>query len=295
LGYGGGIIASPGYSTFFGYTAPVPPVINGYPPVLGYNPFNNPQPGPLDFGGDLGLNQPLNLPQVPGANLLPPISTPDAKLKSVRAQAQGEVWFKQQEYHKAYDRYKSAVAEAQDRGEAHLRLAVCYAALGHLDRAVLQLKRGLAVDPQFLASADSLGELYGPGNAIAQAAMVHKATLWAKDDIRDPDRLFLLGSLLYLQGDERAPILLETGLALAGGGDHFRSFLIAAQNAPMESSDRSAPVNPQVIDQAPAPGSNNPSAPNPVLPPLPLPPDSDAGASPQTPLPTGPDLPPPNR
>jgi tetratricopeptide (TPR) repeat protein len=288
VGYGG-MYYAPGYSPFPTYTAAVPPVLYGYPSVFANSPLNNPGlTAPLN-PNPLGLNPLFNANPIPNANPLPPISSAEAKLKSVRAQAQGDIWFQQQEFHKAFDRYKAAVAEAQDRGEAHLRLAVCYAALGHLDLAARQLKRGIEVDPQFTAKADSLGKIYGPGNAIAQSAMVNKATLWAKEDIRDPERLFLLGALLYLQGDDRAPILLETGMALAGGGEHFRSLLAAApielpQPAPAGGQNSA----PQVIDQAPAPQPANPVNPNGgVLPPLPAPATGDA---PQNSLPAGPEL-----
>ncbi len=289
-----------GFSPFPSYTPPIPPVINGYPPAVPYNPLTDPAVSPLTnpagpFGA--GLN-PLNVDPLPGANPLPPISTPEAKLKSVRAQAQGDQWFQQQEYHKAISRYKAAVSEAQDRGEAHMRLAVCYVALGHLDNAVRQIKRGMAVDPNFITKLEPLSKMFGPTNGIAQAAAVHKATLWAKDDIYDPDRLFLLGVLLYLQGDERSVVPLETGLALAGDGDHFRGFLAAAQTASLESAEE-APVGqnpnpgPEVIDQAPAPETQNPN-PDGALPPLPNPPQSNPQEDSPGPFPTGPELSVPN-
>jgi hypothetical protein len=183
-----------------------------------------------------------------------------------------------------------------------MRLAVCYVALGHLDLAVRQIKRGMAVDPEFITKLEPLSNIFSPTAGIAQGAVVHKATLWAKEDVRDPDRLFLLGVLLYLQGDERALVPLETGLAVAGGGDHFHGFLRAAQTAPLESPDNAQAVGqdpnprPQVIDQAPAPGTHGPRDPNPdrTLPPLPSPPEQSPEES-ARPLPGGPELQLPNR
>ncbi len=255
--YANGVIAGPGYAPFLTYyTPPVPRVIYGFPPVLGNNPLAPPVFNGLQFNNVpqfnnnfLGWNQPPNPLPVPAGKVFPPVSTAEAKLKSIRAQAQGDMWFQQQEFHKAFDRYKTAVSEAGDRGEAHLRLAVCYAALGHPDLAARQLKRGLAADPQFAAKADSLKTIYGNTNAIAQSAMVQKAMKWVKEDIRDPDRLFLLGALLYLQGDERATVFLETGMELASGGEHFQSLLTAVQDNPIKAQNQVAirrnRINPQ--------------------------------------------------
>ena len=297
-GFGFDGFIGPAISPFYSYTAPIPPVINGYPPVIGYHPLTDPVlnvPRLMNLGA--GLNTPVD------TEPLPPISTPEAKLKSMRAQAQGDTWFRQQEYHKAYDRYKAAVSDAPDRGEAHLRLAVVYTALGHLDLAVRQLKRGMAVDPQFTTKAEPLNKIFGEGNSIAQSAVVHKATLWTKEDVRDPDRLFLLGTLLYLQGDDRAKILLETGLMVGGGGDHFRNLLAAAENNPIEPADQAAaaganpPAQPGANQPANPPEPPNPPAPadNGVLPPLPLPPASTPENPPQNPRPAGPELSGPNR
>ena len=270
FGYGG-VISSPGFAVFPTYTPLVPNVIYGYPPVLD-NPLMAPFPNLTRLADPQEVNPQVINPQLPApaGNPLPVASTPEARLKSVRAQAQGDLWFQQQEYHKAFDRYKTAVAEAGDRGEAHLRLAICYAALGHLDLAARQLKRGAAADPNIAADAKDLASIYGVNNSIAQSTMVHRATLWAKEDIRDPDRLFLLGTLLYLQGNENAPLLLETGMMLQGGGEHFQSFLAAAKTAPVKtetgSADGKGPVKPKVIKINPlnAPGGG-------VLPPLPAP------------------------
>lgn len=273
FGYGG-LVPAPGYPLFPNFTAPVPRVIYGYPPVLGYNPLNNPTPN-LPLGGNWPPvdNAPLDLAPAPAGNPLPPMpSSPEAKLKSVRAEAQGDVWFQKQEYHKAFDRYKAAVAEAGDRGSAHLRLAVCYAALNHMDLAARQLKRGVAADPQLAENADALNEIYGVSNQIAQSEMVHRAALWLKEDIRDPDRLFLLGALLHLQDDERAAILLKTGLAIQGGGEHFQDFLEVAAASPAPNA------NPPV-GGTPQPNAPNSSVPQTeVVPPLPTSSDPNTAA-----------------
>lgn len=264
-GYGGLVPAS-GYPLFPNYTPPVPRVIYGYPPVLGYNPLNNPvQDFPLDGNLPPAGNAPLAIAPAPNGNPLPPLaSSPEAKLKSIRAETQGDMWFQKQEYHKAFDRYKAAVAEASDRGAAHLRLAVCYAALNHMDLAARQLKRGVASDPTFAENADALKKIFGGGNQIAQSEMVHRAALWLKEDIRDPDRLFLLGTLLHLQEDERAPILLKTGMAIQGGGDHFREFLKVAEAPTVGNANPPQPnANPQ---SAPAPQTG-------LVPPSPTPAD----------------------
>ncbi len=270
-GYGGGINGL-GYNPFFSYTPNVPPVINGYPPVLGSTLNPLPYNAPLNPGFTL----PVNPAPIASAPARPVASTPEAKLKSLRAQTDGDMWFKQQEFHKAFSRYKTAVSEASDQGEAHFRLAMAYAALGHFDLASRQLKVGAAFDPKMTSKVQPLSKLYGAGNAIAQDAMMRRATLWVKEDVRDADRLFLLGVLLYMKGDERASILLETGLQL-DGGDHLRSFLLAS-NIKTEANRQRTPANnsptpaPQVINQAPLPQRNRQNPNNNIVPPLPAPP-----------------------
>jgi hypothetical protein len=142
--------------------------------------------------------------------------------------------------------------------------------------------------------------MFGPTNGIAQSAAVRRATLWAKEDIYDPDRLFLLGVLLYLQGDERAVIPLETGLTMTGG-DHFRGFLAAANTNPLgtpaEAQVDAQNPGPEAIDQTPAPPAQDPMNPNPdeALPPLPLPAEPSSEEDSTRPLPSGPEFSLPNR
>ncbi|RMG38801.1 MAG: hypothetical protein D6725_06640, partial [Planctomycetota bacterium] len=55
----------------------------------------------------------------------------------------------------------------------------------------------------------------------------------------DPDRLFLLGALLFFDGQvEKAKPFLETAYRLAGGGDHIAAFFAtpASKQAPADAS-----------------------------------------------------------
>eukprot|EP00913_Durusdinium_trenchii_P023339 g21917.t1 len=76
-------------------------------------------------------------------------------------------------------------------------------------------------------------EVYGHNNAKATAGIVSKITDWTKVDIRDPDRLFLLGVFLHFANRTKSASLLFTAAQKQGGrADHLTAFL-----DPIESKD----------------------------------------------------------
>jgi hypothetical protein len=152
-------------------------------------------------------------------------SSPDQKAKSLRAQAQGDVWMKKLRFLNAYERYKVAQSAASDRPEPYFRLGFSLAAVGNFDSAVKYFKQGLDVDPQWPTHADRLDALFGEDNRLSVLTLIERAGGWVREDIRDPDRLFLMGVVLHADGDTRASEFFEAAYRLGGSGDHLLAFL----------------------------------------------------------------------
>jgi tetratricopeptide (TPR) repeat protein len=326
-GYGGytaaapsGVVFSGGLSWWGGYPAIVAP-----PPVVAYAPglsFYSPgviggfgyygTPGAYWPYADPSLVQPPfasspledawldNLdrwgPSLPPAKPDPitlPVapSTPEAQLRSLRAQQQGDEHLRQQQWLSAYVDYKRAVEVAPDRAEAHLRLGLVHAMLQNYDSAIFSLKRALALDPALPQSGIALATIFGHGSDIPRSAMLHRVADYVEADVRSPDRLFLFGCLLHFSGDARATEVFEAGYRLAGRGSHFLAFL-KPDAVSKKSAENAAGSAPKETTLPPAP---LPSAPDfvppasPSSPPSPLPPTT----APTTPARNGPLLPPP--
>jgi tetratricopeptide (TPR) repeat protein len=227
---------------------------------------------------------PITLPVAP--------SSPEAQLRSLRAQQHGDEHLQKQQWLSAYVDYKRAVETAPDRAEAHFRLGLVHATMQNYDSAVFSLKRALALDPSLPQSGIDLATLFGHGSEIARSAMLHRVAEYVAADVRDPDRLFLFGCLLHFSGDARANEVLEAGYRLAGRGSHFLAFLKpdAVSKKPQQPPAAPQPTNDPALPPAPPPTAPQPGQPAPPTPPAsPVPPTS----APTTPASNGPVLPPP--
>lgn len=201
-----------------------------------------------------GQNLPLAKPD-PVTRPVAPSST-TARLRSLEAMQRGDAHLRDQQWMLAYQDYKKAVDYAEDQAEAHWRLGLVLLMLQRYDSAAVSFKRMAYLEPEFPHRAPPLAEVFGPDSTLARTTLAHKLAEYVRQDIRDPDRLFLLGSMLYFERDTRAREVLEAGLRLAGRGQHFEAFL---QSDPMPVAD------PAIPNSAPVPATNLP------LPPAPLP------------------------
>jgi hypothetical protein len=121
--------------------------------------------------------------------------------------------------------------------------------MGRYAKAVHQMKQGLQIDPTWPTNGASLEKLFGSENKLAKSSVISRAVHRVREDIRDPDRLFLLGVLLHFDDDaERASIVFETALRLAGSGEHLEAFL-----RPLELSEQPTKIEPAVKDFKPSP------------------------------------------
>jgi len=152
-----------------------------------------------------------------GATAIPVPSSREAMLKSLRYQAQGDEAFRRQDFVKAAGLYRQAFNTAKDNGAAFMRLGYAHVATGQLGSALEHFKRGLAVEPALVLTGPTPNEMYGPDQQLAWNAHLGRVTRWVAEDVRDANRVFLLGILLYYDGDTRASEFLTKAWQLSGG------------------------------------------------------------------------------
>lgn len=273
-GYGGS------YTNPYGFPNVVSPY--SYDPVAplggGYSPFNN---NVIQDGlneNDARWNAPLVVDPIDPEDVIrrrPEPSSPEARLRALRDQAQGDDWFHKQEYTQAWKRYRQAIREADDLATAHFRLGYVYLALGRFPQAVESFKRGLSLDPTWPLTGRSLDKVFGPENLLVKSSAKSRAVAWAREDIRDPDRLFLVGVLAHFDDDSRATEFFTTALRLAGEGYHLRAFLNPVKPESLQNQDQpNTPADPAVPSQQRPFDDSQFESPQPdtgpqVLPPLP--------------------------
>ena len=131
------------------------------------------------------------------------------KARSVRHEERGDRQFAAQEYLRAYTAYKDAVDAAGDRVEPRAKLVITYAAIGQYDRAVGELKTLLTLDPTYPRHYLSLDSLFGD-NQLSKESTKTRVAEWTAGHVADPDRLLLLGAIMYFDGDiDRSRLLFD--------------------------------------------------------------------------------------
>ncbi|WP_417390026.1 tetratricopeptide repeat protein [Gimesia sp.] len=296
-------------------TLPSSPQVNGFPAASNI-PLNNALQNDLER-----WNDPDYLPE-PSRKIQKYIipSTRQARELSLRNQAKGDEYFKKLDYRRAYERYKLAASLTKDLATPRFRKGFSLVALGKYDRAAFEFKQGLELDPSWPSTGENLNELFGPDHLIAKDSMLHQVAEWVKEDIRDPERLFVFGVVLHFDGQtEEAHDVMETAARLAGRGDHFLAFLkpqpvptdqqtvkqkignqpayvvdpaktrppaFESKQPPAQSTQPLGPARSQPPKPLPAPPQKTPRKPagnNSALPPLPQ--DADTPGEPLIPLP----------
>jgi len=230
--YGSTTYGYPYFGTYYSYV-PLAPVIRQQRPYwIGGDPFAN---------NNNAANGQAQQPAPPPARPAPPpqpvqedvkifgkAPTTDALRRNIRYQAQGDEYFAKQNYLQAYGYYKQAVSAVPSRPESRFRLALALAATTNYGSAVDEIKRGMRLDPDWPQHGASLDVLFGADNVIAKNAVLHKLAGWVREDIRDPDRLFLMGVLLHFNDDpDKSHTFFEAASALAPIPMYADAFLAA--------------------------------------------------------------------
>ncbi|QDU39887.1 Tetratricopeptide repeat protein [Maioricimonas rarisocia] len=200
--------------------------------------------------------------------ILPP-STDQAKLASMRKEHSGDLQMQQRNYAAAAERYRDAIRLAEDRPEPRFRLAIAETSRANFEEAVKEFKTLLRLHPDWAVKGPTLDSLFGDDGLLAKTLVQERLIDWVKEDIRDPDRLFLMGAILYYDNQfDRAETVLETAARLGGAKPHLRSLLgTLVNNEPVAAAGGGqGPGDNQAGNPVPGGGA-------PVLPPLPNDPD----------------------
>jgi len=189
-------------------------------------------------------------------------SAPKAVETSFEFQTQGDFQLQQLNYMAASERYRKAIEAARDRADPRYRMAVSLAARSRFAEAVDQLKLAGQLDPAWPQHATSLGILFGEQNNFEKTRVKQRIAEWTLQDARDPNRLFLLGAILYLDGDANSQAMIDTAILLAGP----QTYLTAFKTPRIEPGAEPTPA--ANLNQAPAAGVARPAAqpPKPNLP-----------------------------
>jgi hypothetical protein len=107
-------------------------------------------------------------------------------------------------------------------------------AMGRYSHAVSKLKRGLQVDPKAAQTGQTLDEIYGVENVEQKVDYLQRVADWTNAEVRDPDRLFLMGVMLHFDEDSRAGEFINAAWKLAGRGQHIQAFLQSPSSPPKE-------------------------------------------------------------
>jgi hypothetical protein len=178
--------------------------------------MNRPLPGPAN-----GLfPTPTRMPRTERASTdTPPpsrevSSTPAAKRASIEQQNLGDQLLRQQYWTKAYVHYRNAADLTPERPEAHFRLGLSFAALKQYSSAIREFKRSLDLDPTLPQSGETLSTILGNEVVVWRSTVLSAVADWTREDVRDMDRLFLLGLMLHFDEDPRGSEILEAARRL---------------------------------------------------------------------------------
>lgn len=268
---------------FFGPTVGVPQGYVGGDYVTGFGPYSDPalafpqnspgiqNPALLDLlrENDRQWNGPVDALDGPNVTqkLIKP-STPEAQLKSLKFLGQGDVYLRKLEYSKASSKYKFAAAAAKDLAPPHFHRAIAQMGLGRFEEAVKDIREGLRRDPAWPYGDASFDSILGEENITAKGVIKSRVLEWVQEDIRDRDRLFLMGAVLFLDDDEtRARVFFETAAKLGGVDQALNAYLnppaeVAALN---ESGSPKSSTNPE--SQSNTANENRRKSDVPLLPP----------------------------
>jgi tetratricopeptide (TPR) repeat protein len=257
----------PNYGPYYSYI-PLAPVLRQRRPYLtGPSLFDDslpqqPAPQPNTTAKPAtGARVPPPQPPQQNVKIFGKQPSADSIRRSIRYQAQGDEWFAKSNYLQAYGHYKQAVSAAPGRAEPRFRMAIALAATTNYSLAVDEIKRAMRIDASWPRTGARLDELWGEDNLLSKNAVLHKAAAWVGEDIRDPDRLFLMGVLLHFNGDaEKSNAFFEAAFELSPNPVFARAFLDAEANQRAHQPAEEPRPNPPEEDDA-APAQSGPPAP----------------------------------
>lgn len=260
--FGYGFYNSP--SITFGYTFPGP----SWDPGWGYAPMTRQYDGVGPVATSFPSwpadpNQyvdPVN--QLPSPSQVANQASPFRK-SSVQEQHESLVWMEQGDrfryngqYAEAVNAYRRSIEIAQDQPLPRMKAAILLAESQQYNEAVHQLRSALTLDPESTEKAKSLSEFFGPRKDQTIHNMLQATAQWARGNIRDPQRLLLVGTLLMLSGDRtQAEIPLLAAQKLSPNDPQVQQVLAALNHRQETGGVAPAGFEKPQSPNSPPPGS----------------------------------------
>ncbi|NNJ24158.1 hypothetical protein [Alienimonas chondri] len=182
--------------------------------------------------------------------------------EALRDERAADEAFSRLDYRKALTLYRRAADVAPTRGEPLYKSAFARIALGQFAAAGEELRRAVALNPALPTTGPTLREMFGPDHSIARTAALGGVAEHARADVRDPDRLFLLGAAMHANGDDRAREIFEAAWRLTGGRPHLRPYLDPVKvnfGSPAGSPADLAPLAAPAPAESPASDADEPT------------------------------------
>lgn len=159
-------------------------------------PQSTPMIRSTDTNPVLPFNQGANSTPLSVAKPTIVASTIEAKERSREIQWMGDENLQKQQWTQAYINYRNAVITAPDRPEVQVRMALTSIIMNRFPDAVLAFKQALALDPSTGRAGETFDSIFGIESQTIRAEMVQDVANWTKQNVKDQDRLFLLGMVL---------------------------------------------------------------------------------------------------
>jgi tetratricopeptide (TPR) repeat protein len=152
----------------------------------------------------------------------------------------GDMLFREQNFHAALQRYKTAAQLAPDMAEAYWRQGHALIATANYELASGAFKRALALDPSTSRDGFTLAKLYADAE-LTKTAHIEGLAGWALTRGESSDPYFLMAVTLYYDGqaDRAAPFFARAAQISGVAGGHIAVFEAggAAPRAPIAANE----------------------------------------------------------
>lgn len=264
----GGLYYSSGYPYYGGYNYAYPygqyytpglGYLNYYPPPVAaplvVPPLVGAAPDPL-AGGVVAAKpaeaRPLDAKPADPKPLALRISNIESRRRALRLDESGDTLFREQRYHEALQKYKSAAEAAPDMAESYMKQGFALLATSRYEMAATAFKRGLAIDPAWAATPFRLDSIYGEAH-LSKDAHLEKLVAALLEKPADADLIFILAMFLQYDGDDvRAGRFFARAAEIAGrDAPHLRLYLPegdVGRPAPAREAPRDKAIEPPGVD-----------------------------------------------
>jgi len=188
-------------------------------------------------------------------------ATPEEIQNSMVWQAKADEFRISGRYAEALDAYRKSIEIAPDQPEPYFKSAILLGEAGQYREAVHQLRGGMDRDATWLHRAETLTNFFGGDHPEIVRKLLQSTAQWARGDIRDPERLLLVGTFLVLEGEyQPAEIPLRSAQNLLPDDPHIQA-VMSYLNLRLQSKPTGIQQTGGQVPSSPSGGFPRPSAP----------------------------------